>query len=404
MKLHQDSDPILQFLADYSNETLVRTFLASFGDRRNAELRRLQVRVAGLEAENRALRMSDAPEDVAAPAHEVGIEDGALVTAQVIAIDAFYASVQLDKGTEHLVPLAEFIEEQQLQIGLGDYVNLVAKVTSDGIALSHLEYKKMLRWVELLHAFDSGGNVDVTLQKPAKNGYSASYYGIPVFIPHSQSDLTPGKHVEALFGTTISVRLLELDRAANRAIASRKVLMEEAREALLASLRPGDIVDGVVKNIAEFGAFIDLGGLVGLLHCSQMGPLAGTIVVGEPIQTRVFKVDLEQKKVSLSGKPLPADAWEQMLSRFAVGSTLDGKIKKLTDSGAFVEIVPGVNGLVFQSDFKHAHPNAATAPKVGDMLNVMIRDIDVERRRVGLRVRRPRRAKPAANTSDWQEI
>jgi len=401
MKLHQDSDPILQFLADYSNETLVRTFLDSFGDRRNAELRRLQVRVAGLEAENRALRALDTSEEAAVPTDAATIEDGALVTAQVIAIDDFYASVKLDKGTEHLVSLAEFIEGQQLQIDAGDYVNLVAKSTSDGIALSHLEYKKMLRWVELLHVFDSGGSVEVSLERPVKNGYGASYHGIQVFIPHSQSDLTPGKHVEALLGTTISVRLLELDRAVNRVIASRKVLMEEARDALLASLRPGDIVEGVVKNIAEFGAFIDLGGLVGLLHCSQMGPLADTIVAGESIKTRVFKVDLEQKKVSLSGKPLAADAWERLLSRFTVGSTLDGKIKKLTENGAFVEIVPGINGLVFQSDFKHAHPDAATAPNVGDVLSVMIREIDVERRRVGLRVRRPTQAKRESKMSGW---
>jgi len=404
MKLHQDSDPILQFLADYSNETLVRTFLDGFGDRRNAELRRLQVRVAGLEAENRALRNPDTSEAPAALVDEVAIENGALVTAQIIAIDEFYASVKLDKGTENLVSLAEFIEGQQLQIDVGDYVNFVAKVTSDGIALSHFEYKKMLLWVELLHAFDCSGSVDVTLEKPVKNGYSASYHGVPIFIPHSQSDLMPGKHFEALFGTTISVRLLELDRAVNRVIASRKVLMEEARDALLVSLRPGDLVEGVVKNIAEFGAFIDLGGLVGLLHCSQMGPLADTVVVGASIKTRIFKVDLEQRKVSLSGKPMAADGWKELVSRFAVGSTLKGKIRKLTESGAFVEIVPGVNGLVFQSDLKHLHSNATTAPKVGDVLSVMIRDIDVERRRVGLRVRRPQQAKHESKRSGWHEV
>lgn len=404
MKLHQDSDPILQFLADYSNETLVRTFLDGFGDRRNAELRRLQVRVAGLEAENRALRNPDTSEAPAALVDEVAIENGALVTAQIIAIDEFYASVKLDKGTETLVSLAEFIEGQQLQIDVGDYVNFVAKVTSEGIALSHFEYKKMLLWVELLHAFDCSGSVDVTLEKPVKNGYSASYHGVPIFIPHSQSDLMPGKHFEALFGTTISVRLLELDRAVNRVIASRKVLMEEARDALLVSLRPGDLVEGVVKNIAEFGAFIDLGGLVGLLHCSQMGPLADAVVVGASIKTRVFKVDLEQRKVSLSGKPMAADGWEELVSRFAVGSTLKGKIRKLTESGAFVEIVPGVNGLVFQSDLKHLHSNATTAPKVGDVLSVMIRDIDVERRRVGLRVRRPQQAKHESKRSGWHEV
>jgi small subunit ribosomal protein S1 len=404
MKLHRDSDPILQFLADYSNETLVHTFLNSFSDRRNAELRRLQVRVAGLEAENRVLRTPDASEEAATPEDDVAIEDGAVVTAQIIAINDFYASIKLDKGIEHLVALAEFIEGVQLQIEVGEFVNLVAKVTPDGLALSHLEYKKMLHWVELMCALDIGADVEVTFEKPAKSGYSASYHGIPVFIPHAQSDLAPGKHVEGLFGTTVSVRLLELDRAINHVKASRRVVMEEARDTLLASLRSGDLVDGVIKTIAEFGAFIDLGGLVGLLHSTQMGPLADSIVVGASIKTRVLKVDLEQKKVSLTGKPMAADSWEQLLSRFAVGSTLEGKIKKLNENGAFVEVVPGINGLVFQSDFKQAHVNAATAPKVGDMLSVMIRNINVERRRIRLRVRSPTQAKPTPTTSGGHEV
>lgn len=391
MKLHQSSDPILQFLADYSNETLVRTFLESFGDRRNAELCRLRVRMQGLEAENQALRMGHLPllPDTI-PEDEVAMADGAILTGQVVSIDHLYAVIKLGDGAEHLIPNAEFIEDEELEIEVGGYVNLLASVTPDGIALSHLEYKKMLHWVELVHTFDGGGNIEVLLQMPVKGGYNASYRGIPAFIPHSHIDLAPGKHVDLLLGTMIEVKLLELDCSVNRLVVSRKQVMEEARDSLLASLHPGDMVDGVVRNIADFGAFVDLGGIVGLLHSSQMGPLGGTIEVGAAIRTRVVRIDLEQKKISLSAKPVapvaPA-AWTQLPACLAVGSKLDGKIKKLTETGAFVEIMAGISGLVFQSDFKLAYPDAVAAPKVGDMVSVTIRDIDVERRRIGLRIR-----------------
>lgn len=389
MKLHQSSDPILQFLADYSNESLVRAFLDSFGDRRNAELRRLKVRMQGLEAENQALRLGHLPLVPEATAEDaVEMVDGAILTGQVVGIDHLYAVIRLGDGAEHLLPLAEFMEADLLEIAPGDYVNLVAGVMPDGVALSHLEYKKMLRWVELVHAFDSASSVEMLLQMPVKGGYNASYRGIPGFIPHSQIDLMPGKHVDLLLGTLIEVKLLELDRNANRLVASRKQVMQEARDDLLAHLRPGDMVDGIVKNIADFGAFIDLGGLVGLLHSSQMGPLAKTITVGAAVKARVFKIDLENKKISLSAKPSAPDPWEQLPARLAVGSKLDGKIKKLTPAGILVELMAGINGLVYQSDVKFAYPDGAAEPKVGDVVGVTIRDIDVERRRIGLRIRR----------------
>jgi ribosomal protein S1 len=394
MKLHQSSDPILQFLADYSNETLVRTFLESFGDRRNAELRRLKVRMQGLETENQALRLGHLPlVPDAVPEDEVVMADGAILTGQVVGIDHLYAVIKLGDGAEHLIPIAEFIEDEQLEIEVGGYVNLGASITPDGIALSHLEFKKMLRWVEIVHAFDGGSNIEVLLQMPVKGGYNASYRGIPAFIPASHIDLAPGKHVDLLLGTMIDVKLLEMDRGANNVVASRKQVMEEVRDNLLASLRPGDMVDGVVKKIADFGAFVDLGGMVGLLYSNQMGPLAGTIEVGAAIKARVVKIDAEQKKVSLSARPVAPDAWEQVPARFAVGSKLDGKINKLTQTGVLVEVMAGINGLVFQSDFKLAYPDGATEPKVGDVVSVTIRDIDVERRRIGLRMSRPPGAK-----------
>lgn len=341
MKLHNSSDPILQFLADYSNETLVRSFLESFSDRRNAELRRLRVRMEGLEVENQALRLGHLPlVPDTLPEDEAVMADGAILTGQVVGIDHLYAVIKLGDGAEHLIPNAEFIEDEQLEIEVGGYVNLVATVTPHGIALSHLELKRMQRWVELVHAFECGGSIEVLLQMPVKGGYNASYRGIPMFIPHSHIDLAPGKHVDLLLGTTIEVKLLELDRSSSRLVASRKRIMEEVRDSLLASLHPGDMVDGVVKNIADFGAFVDLGGIVGLLHSSQMGPLAGTIEVGAVIRTRVVRIDREQKKISLTAKPVAAkpvasDTWTQLHASLVVGSKLDGKIKKLTEAGAF---------------------------------------------------------------------
>ncbi len=389
MKLHQSSDPILQFLADYTNDTLVRSFLSGFGDRRNAELRRLKVRMEGLETENRALRLGHLPLlDKSAPVDEIALEDGAILTGQIVGIDHLHIVIRLDDGAEHLIPIAEFIENDLLEIELGDHVNLVVSVIAGGIALSHLAYKEMLLWLELALAFDTDNSVEVLLQMPVKGGYSASYRGLAVFIPSSQSDLAPGRHVEQLLGSMIEVKLLEVDGSAKRLVASRKQVMEERRDSLLASLKPGDVVEGVVKNVTDFGAFIDLGAATALLHASQMGPLAGTVMVGTQIQARVVKVDAEQKKISLSAKPAVLDAWEQLPQHVAVGSTIAGKIKKLTAAGAFIEILPGISGLVFQSNLNSAYPDAAIPPRIGDTVSVTVRDIDVERRRIGLRMRR----------------
>lgn len=385
MKLHQSSDPILQFLADYSNETLVRTFLDSFGDRRNAELRRLKVRMQGLEAENQALRLGHLPlVPNAVPEDKVAMADGTILTGQVVGIDHLYAVIKLGDGAEHLIQIAEFIEDEQLEIEVGGYVNLTVSVTPDGITLSHLEFKKMLRWAELAHAFDGGSNIQMLLQMPVKGGYSATYRGIQAFIPFSQSDLAPGKHVDRLLGTLIDVKLLEVERAANHVVASRKQVMEEDRDSLLASLRPGNTVDGVVIKTADFGALVDLGGVVGLLHNSKMGTLAGTIEVGAAIRVRVEKIDPEQKKVSLSARQVAPDAWQQLPAHFAVDSKLEGKIKRLTQTGVFVEIMAGIEGFVFQSDFERAFPDGATVPKVGDVITATIRKIDVECRRIRL--------------------
>jgi len=383
MRLHQASDPILQFLADYSNEALVRSFLECFSDRRNAELRRLQVRMQGLETENQALRMGhlsctpDATLD-----DEVVMAEGALLTGQVVGIDHLYTVIRLSDGVEHLIPNAEFIEDEQLQINVGDYINFVVTVTPDGLRLSHLELKRMQRWIELAHAFDDGSSIKVELQRPVKGGYNASYHGISVFMPHSHSDLAPGRNVELLQGTMIEVKLLELDRSFNRAIVSRRLVMEAVRDRLLASLNPGDIVDGVLRNITDFGAFVDLGGVVGLLHNTQMGPMAGTLEVGANIKTRVLKIDREDMKIALTAKPVASNVWAQL----TVGSKMDGRIRNLTETGAFVEIIGGVIGLVYQSDFKYLYPDSATAPKVGDFVSVVVRNVDVERRRVRLRM------------------
>lgn len=387
MKLHQSSDPILQFLADYSNETLVRTFLDSFGDRRNAELSRLKVRMQGLKAENQALRLGHLPlVPDAVLENEVAIVDGPILTGQVVGIDNLYAVIKLGDGAEYLIPIAEFIEDDQLEIEMDGYVNLIASETSDGIVVSHLEFKKMQNWVELSQAFDSGSNIEVLLHMPVKGGYDASYRDIPTFIPHSHIDLVPGKHVNHLLGTMIKVKLLELDRIANQLVASRRVVMEEIRDGLLASLCPGDMVDGVVQSIADFGAFVELGGLVGLLHISEMGELGWTIEVGAAIRTRVVRTDLEEKRIWLSAK---SDAWKHLHGRFAVGGEVDGKIKKLTPTGVIVEIKAGICGWVSQSDFKLAYPNGAIEPKTGAMVSVTIQHINAERGEIKLRMRWP---------------
>lgn len=387
MKLHHSNDPILQFLADYSNGTLVGTFLDTFGDRRNAELRRLRVRMQGLEAENRALRTGLLPlSSDTASEYAVAMAVGTVLTGQVIAIDHLYAVIRLDDGVEHLIPNGEFMEDGILSIRPGEYVNVVVTATPEGVALSHLELKRMHRWVELVRVFDGDESIQVQLEMPVKAGYCANYRGVPIFIPYPHIDLMPGKHVEKLLGTMIEVKVLELDRDTNRVVASRKQALEQGRARFIAGLNCGDRVAGVVKNITDFGAFVDLGGTVGLLHNTQMGPLTGTLEVGAPLEARVYKVDREQMKVSLTARPPAPDAWSQVQAQLSVGSRVEGKIRNMTEAGVFVEILRGVNGLIYQSDFNNVYPDRATAPQVGDTVSVTIRSLDNERKRIRLRL------------------
>lgn len=401
MKLHQSSDPILQFLADYTNDALVHTFLVGFGDRRNAELRRLKVRMEGLEAENRTLRRQqaapdgqDVPDANADADTDAAPEDGAVLTARVVGIDHLHVVVQLGDGSEHLLPIDECIEDGILEIQVGGYLNLIARVGPEGLALSHLAYKEMLRWLALAQAFDAGKPVEVRWHMPVKGGYSASFLGLPVFIPHSHGDIGPGRQADRLADTLVEVKLLEVDRSAGRLLASRRLAIEERRDRQLEALGVGDMVEGVVTNVTDFGAFVDLGAAVALLHASQMGLLAGVIKVGATVQARVARIDLEQKKVSLSARPAAAARpapWASLPAGIAVGARVEGRIRKILPGGILVELLPGVSGLVYQADFRAVHPDPTRAPGIGDAVGVTIRDIDPERQRIGLRLRRAAR-------------
>ena len=326
------------------------------------------------------------------------IEEGVIVSGEVVKIDETYILVDVNFKSEGQIPLDEFMENGQVAVKVGDTVDVyvVRKNEREGsIVLSRDKAKRMQVLDELEKLLESGDVVTGRIVRRIKGGYVVEIKGIEAFLPGSHVDLRPVPDMDALVNQDFEFRVLKINRRRSNVIVSRRVLLEEDRDRkrgeLLTTLEEGQTVPGVVKNITEYGVFIDLGGLDGLLHITDMSwkrirHPREMVHLGDELQLKVLSFDKEEKKVSLGLKQLVPDPWTNISEKYPEGLKLTGKVTNLVDYGAFVELEPGVEGLVHISEMswtrKLRHPSQMV--RAGDEVDVVILGVDVDRKRISL--------------------
>jgi len=326
------------------------------------------------------------------------IEEGVIVSGEVVKIDDTYILVDVNFKSEGQIPLDEFMENGQVAVKVGDTVDVyvVRKNEREGsIVLSREKAKRMQVLDELEKLLDSGDVVIGRIVRRIKGGYVVEIKGIEAFLPGSHVDLRPVPDMDALVNQDFEFRVLKINRRRSNVIVSRRVLLEEERDRkrgeLLTTLEEGQSVTGVVKNITEYGVFIDLGGLDGLLHITDMSwkrikHPKEMVQLGDELTLKVLSFDKDEKKVSLGLKQLVMDPWANISEKYPEGHKLSGKVTNLVDYGAFVELEAGVEGLVHISEMswtrKLRHPSQMVRP--GDEVDVIILGVDVDRKRISL--------------------
>src|SRR5579862_22793 len=324
---------------------------------------------------------------------------GEVITAEVVRMDQNFVVVNAGLKSESIIPLEEFRDDAgALTVKPGDFVSVSIEALEDGYGetrLSREKAKRMAAWLELEAALGSGEKIQGVITGKVKGGLTVMAKGIRAFLPGSLVDLRPVKDTTPYEGKTMEFKVIKLDRKRNNVVVSRRAVLEETagaeREQLLSTLAEGAVVKGIVKNITDYGAFVDLGGIDGLLHITDLAwrrvkhPSEVLSVVAVLI-TKILKFDQEKNRVSLGVKQLGEDPWVGISRRYPQGTRLFGKVTNLTDYGAFVEVEAGIEGLVHVSEMdwtnKNVHPSKVV--QVGDEVEVMILEIDEERRRISL--------------------
>ncbi len=340
------------------------------------------------------------------------MRQGEVITAEVIRVDHNYVVVNAGLKSESYVPVEEFYSDRgELEVAVGDFVSVAIDALEDGFGetrLSRDRAKRLAAWVQLEQALDSGDLVEGTVTGKVKGGLTVMTNGIRAFLPGSLIDTRPVKDTTPFEGKTLEFKVIKLDRRRNNVVLSRRAVVElsqgEERAKLLETLAEGAIVDGVVKNITDYGAFVDLGGIDGLLHITDMAwrrvrHPSEVLQVGQEIQAKVLKFDQEKNRVSLGIKQLGEDPWVGIGRRYPQGTRMFGKVTNITDYGAFVEIEPGIEGLVHVSemDWTNKNVNPGKVVALGDEVEVMVLEIDEDRRRISLGMKQCR-------ANPWQEF
>ena len=324
---------------------------------------------------------------------------GEVINATVVDITPDF--VRLDAGlkSESSIPVEQFKDANgELEVKVGDVVQVVLEAIESGDGETMLSREKAKRneaWSKLEEAFKNNEAVTGVIDGKVKGGFTVQLGGIRAFLPGSLVDVRPVRDTSHLEGKELQFKVIKLDQKRNNVVVSRRAVIESEnsadRENVLATLEEGKIVKGVVKNLTDYGAFVDLGGVDGLLHITDMAwkrvkHPSEIVTVGDEITVKVLKFDRERQRVSLGLKQLGEDPWANIAARFPVGSQLDGKVTNLTDYGCFVEIQEGVEGLVHVSEMdwtnKNIHPSKVVS--VGDNVTVKVLEIDEERRRISL--------------------
>jgi small subunit ribosomal protein S1 len=327
------------------------------------------------------------------------LKPGAIVTGTVMEIRDDSVVVNAGLKSEGIVPISQFRNLQgELEVAVGDEVQVALDTVEDGFGetrLSRDKAKRALVWDKLEGAFEDDNTVEGKISGKVKGGFTVDIEDIRAFLPGSLVDVRPVRDPAYLEGKDLEFKIIKLDRKRNNIVVSRRAVVESEfsaeREALLERLEEGVIVKGVVKNLTDYGAFLDLGGIDGLLHITDMAwkrvhHPSEVVNVGDELDVRVLRFDRERNRVSLGLKQLGDDPWNDLSRRYPVGTRLFGKVSNITDYGCFVEIEDGVEGLVHVSemDWTNKNVNPAKVVHTGDEVEVMVLDIDEERRRISL--------------------
>jgi ribosomal protein S1 len=337
---------------------------------------------------------------------------GEVISAEVVRVDHNYVVVNAGLKSEALIPIEEFLNDQgELEVSVGDFVSVAIDSLENGYGdtiLSRDRAKRLSAWLQLEKALENGELVTGTITGKVKGGLTVMTNGIRAFLPGSLVDLRPVKDTTPYEGKTLEFKVIKLDRKRNNVVLSRRAVLEasmgEERQKLLETLHEGAIVKGVVKNITDYGAFVDLGGIDGLLHITDMAwrrvrHPSEVLQVGQEVEAKVLKFDQEKSRVSLGVKQLGEDPWIGLARRYPQGTRLFGKVTNLTDYGAFVEVEAGIEGLVHVSEMDWTNKNVDPRKVVtlGEEVEVMVLEIDEDRRRISLGMKQCR-------PNPWEEF
>jgi small subunit ribosomal protein S1 len=327
---------------------------------------------------------------------------GAIVTGIVIEIDSDWVTVHAGLKSEGVIPRIQFLDEQgNLSLEIGDEVKVALETVEDGFGETRLSREKAKRaesWMELEAAYEKNDIVTGVINGKVKGGFTVDLNDIRAFLPGSLVDVRPVRDTLHLEGQELEFRLIKLDQKRNNVVVSRRAVLEsvstEERDALLEKLQEGMSVKGIVKNLTDYGAFVDLGGVDGLLHITDMSwkrikHPSEIVNVGDEIDVKILKYDRERNRVSLGLKQLGEDPWVAIKARYPEKIQVKAVVTNLTDYGCFAELEEGVEGLVHVSEMdwtnKNIHPSKVV--QLGDEVDVMILDIDEERRRISLGIK-----------------
>ena len=326
------------------------------------------------------------------------MQPGTIVNAIVLEIKPDVVIVDAGLKSEGVIPLEEFQVDGELNINVGDTVEVALETVEDGFGETKFSKEKAERiktWERLNTAFEDKETVIGIMTGKVKGGFTVDIGSVRAFLPGSLVDVRPVRDTSYLEGKPLEFKVIKLDRLRNNVVVSRREVLEAEysaeRDSLLENLQEGVVLNGVVKNLVEYGAFVDLGGIDGLLHITDMTwkrikDPSEVVEVGTEIEVKVLKYDRERRRVSLGLKQLGADPWVEIARRYPEKTRMFGKVTNITDYGSFVEIEPGVEGLVHVSemDWTNKNINPGKAVVIGQEVEVMILDIDEERRRISL--------------------
>ncbi|MBT9540322.1 30S ribosomal protein S1 [Thiobacillus sp.] len=327
------------------------------------------------------------------------MRQGEVITAEIVGIDGNFVTVNAGLKSESLIPIEEFKNDLgEIEAKVGDFVAVAIESIEDGFGatkLSRERAKKLAAWLDLEVAMNEGRIVTGMVQGKVKGGLTVLVGGLRAFLPGSLVDMRPVKDTTPFEYKEMEFKVIKLDRKRNNVVVSRRAVLEETmgadREAMMENLKEGSIVKGVVKNITDYGAFVDLGGIDGLLHITDMAwrrvkHPSEVVHVGQELEAKILRYDTEKNRVSLGIKQLGDDPWVGIARRYPQGTRMFGKVANLTDYGAFVEIEAGIEGLVHVSEMDWTNKNVSPSKivQLGDEVEVMVLDIDEDKRRISL--------------------